>query len=151
MQQELVAWITSRLRPVKPRSLFGLKDGVRQDSSDAAAPCHSGDPPGATEPSQRHLAQGWLDNRVLLSEPGAPQSLVPCQTHRHMPGSTWDGCKDLGWLWAVPECWQGSCSDMRDGERARQGGHRAIADPWGGRQPESLLSASLPPMAFRGK
>lgn len=93
-------------------AFFGLKEGVWQDGSDAAAPCHSGDLPGATEPSPGHRTRGgWITGSASLG-PRSP---------RETPDSAQDGCKDLGWLWAVPERWQGGCGDRQEGERGRAG------------------------------
>lgn len=53
--------------------------------------------------------------------------------------STRGGCEDLGWLWAVPERWQGSCSDRQEREQTEQG--------TGSEQ--TVLFVALPPMVFK--
>lgn len=49
---------------------------------------------------------------------------------------------DLGWLWAVPEKWQGSCSDRQE--------RKQTESRVGTGSEQTLLFAALPPMVFKG-
>ena len=116
---------------------FWAEVRVRQGSSDTAAPSVPLQGPSWSY-GAAPKAQGRLGDGASLSQ-------VPCRARRRVPGSSWGGCRDLGWLWAAQGA--GRATGRRESEQ-----NRGDTGPW---QIQGLgcspRRCSLPPMAFKGK